>query len=218
MEKQTKNILIICLKFFLIIVALAFGIFGGICLKEAFAMNDVIKEMKKPLVQMPIDISKPITVSKELPPVREYFHGLGLWIELKTTEKDESVLGTLVEGIGGVVSITEADDEVIHRFTIKEDDLICYPSRQGVDKSAYIAFLERIPEFASNSSQLTIQIDQEAKKLNGVEQTLIVKYNLCGLESLNLMIVSGVGIISTLAGLGVGIPTIVSLRIKGVKN
>ncbi len=214
MRKQTKSKILMCFKICLILVATAMIVFGGICLKEAYGMNEIIKEMKEPLVQMPIDLSRPNKYSIALPPVREYFHGLVLLIQLQTAEKDESQLEQLVEGIGGVAIITEANDKVIHEFTVTEDRLMCYPSRRASEELAYISFLERIPEYASENSQLIIEIDQEAKKLDGIEQTLIVKYNLCGLESLTLLIVSGVGVVSTLIGLGIGILTIVSFRRK----
>ena len=160
--------------------------------------------MKKPLLEMAVDLSRVGTYSGVLAPVEAYFHGMRLHIEIETAERDDEQLAELFEGVGGTATITDGEGTVICGLTVAEDRLVCYPVRLESDARAWATFLERVPEYAGEGSVLMVAIDRPAEGLAGVNQKVIVRYDLCGLESLGLLIVSVLGVAAAAAGVTLG--------------
>lgn len=213
MKGKTKSILNISFKVFFLLVALAVFVYGGFLIVCAIKSHNVVKEMKKPLAEVTVDFSKNNGCDLLLPPVREYFHGLGLWIEIKTNEKQEKAIEQFVNGLSGSVTVF-ADKDFMCKFDFSDEDFYCYPAHSSLRDSenfAYIMFIESIPEYAAESSQIKITIDQPAGGLQLIEQKLLVKYKLCGCESMGVIFAYVFGAIAILIGLGIGIPLSMSL-------
>ncbi len=168
--------------------------------------------MEGPLIEMPIDLSRPGEYSQEMPPVKEYFHGLALRVRTPAGALSNRQSDQFLAGLRGEVIVSMSDGKVIHRFGFSEDDFFCPAGRDVAQGFLYFAFVDRIPQYAGEQSRLTVRVDQPAAALAGVEQTLTVAYALCGLDSLNVLILAGIGTVSVLAGLGIAIPVAVSLR------
>lgn len=199
-------------KVVLALAAAGLFAFGGICIRSAIQLRAAVKEMERPLIDMPIDLSRPGEYSQEMPPVKEYFHGLALRVRIPAGTLSNRQPDQLLAGLRGEVIVNMPDGKVIHRFGFSEEDFLCPTGRDVTQGSLYFAFVDRIPQYAGEQSRLTVRVDQSGAALAGVEQTLTAAYALCGLDSLNVLILAGIGTVSVLAGLGIAIPVAVSLR------
>ncbi len=215
MDEKTKRIIVTTCNIILLVIATALIVFGGVVLKESYDCNKKIAGMEKPLAQIPVDFSEPNEYLITLPTVKKYFHGLGLWIKFKTHETDENKLDKLIKGIRGHIIAKKPNNEIICDFPFTYRDLVCYVpeaerekqiwNNQKKDFLASILLVRNIPEYASNSSTIILKINHGTQKLKGIKQTLTVKYRLCGLDKLVVIISSIIGSVSTLAGLGIGV-------------
>lgn len=200
---SSKNIIKWFFKYLLTGIGIAMVVFGTIFLVAAFQCNTKLKEMKQPLIQIPIDLSKPGQYTTTLPTVENYFHGLILMIEAKQQFSDINTLEEFAEELRGHAIIQREDGRVVGKIDLS----VCCPAFwQKPPETICFVVLETFPEYEGQNSQLLVTITQGAAKLDGIKQTLIARYNLCGLESTLVFISTAVGIALTLGGLGITVP------------
>ncbi len=197
----------------IILLVLAGGllVLAGLSLHGACRMRSLVRELEKPLAEVAVDLSSPNRYVVTLPPVRPYFHGLGLKIRLRTTEKEPARLEQLFKGFKGAGIIAEPEGKLIQAFELTDSDILGDIPQGDADGFFTVLILEPIREYKSDQSQLTLSVEEPAPGLGGIERTLIVGYNLCGMEYAAFGLYSVFAAILILAGLGIAVPVVLSL-------
>lgn len=196
------------LKIIGLIIAAGLLIFGAIYLTCGYQVNLLVKDLEKPLMEMPIDLSVPGYYQKSLPPVRAYFHGLRLEANLEATEPNELVIEEFFNGLKGSAVISDPNGELIASMEVN-GGVYFYGHEAG---HLRVIFLENFREFESAESIFRLQVDSGASGLKGVRQTLSLHYNLCGCEQSARDISVMLGIVFSLVGLAIAIPVCLSFR------
>jgi hypothetical protein len=187
------------LRIFLLSLGILSLVAGVYCLTHAFRLHRSIEKMKAPLVFFPVDLSKSVQHDVFLPAFEDSFHGFNLIVETNADFVSKEEGEKLLEGLQGKVTIeTEGS---IYNIDFTKDDFFCVPYfYHSLKKTRF----ESIDFYRGETGcELSIAIYQGALNLKGIEQTLKIKCNPYGSESLLLLICTILGACLTIIGFGI---------------
>lgn len=206
MKKGIKHNMFLVFKVFVLLFSVGLLVVSCVVFNDAYNLHKTLTVMKKPVLEMAVDFSVPGEFSGKLGQVNNYFHGLNIELEIKTPETDGNAIEGFMDGVAGDITVLVDSKEIVESYSFSADDFMFNQYTSATDGFANIRLINGIKEFSSEDSQLDIVIEKGASKLKGVSQRLIVKYDLCGMESLALIFSCVVGGLSLLISLAVGIP------------
>ncbi len=212
--KSKKSIWLWILKTLLFLFGIALLAGGGIYLTSAVRVSKIVKKMQQPLIQFPVDFSKPGEYKEGIPSVQNYFHGLGIDLEVHSSTALPEKSKNLLEGLAGQAILSKEDGESVGRIVLSKEEFVVYDERLQSPGEVCLRSLESFPEFTDENCVLTLTVMQGVPGLRDTKQTLSLRYNLCGMESLLVLMNSVFGVVLSLAGLGITVP----LFIHGIKR
>ena len=158
--------------------------------------------MKKPVIEIPVDLSKSGRYEIQIPAIIRYLHFPGAIVVVKSDidyiSKDDAK--RLLEGLQGKVINTDENEEVLNEIIFTNDDIFYVPYLKDSSKKT----LFQIKNFSLESrkpSQLFFTITQGASKLKNAEQTFVIRYHTVGVRTRYTLIRLTVGVISAIIGL-----------------
>lgn len=193
---------------------------GGYFFHRTIKAHQTAEAMKKPLAQIPIDITVHNQYAVSLPAVQKYFHGIALIIESTVPDTEPLEPEQYLEQLQGSAVITDSTNQIVGQLNFTQGDFFGEAVGQGSSQKLYFQMLETFPEYAADSSRLDVNISRGAPRLKGTEQTLTIRYNLCGLEATLVAISAIFGTVITIIGLALAVPLSIHTvrRLKQANN
>lgn len=167
------------------------------CAYEALRMNaDFHAWLGARPMETAIDLSRPGEITVPFHQTCSISHGEGLYLKCDVDEKLQQKQQELLEGLSGVLVVKDLDGRDIE--SVKFDD------KRAQNRDGKIMLTDFLP-FGTGTYVATLRVESGATALagreQGREQTIYVKYHLCGLEQMPAMVAGGFALGAGIIGL-----------------
>ena len=185
---MNKTVLTI-VKVIACIIAIGLLITSGFFLHAGYVNNEILKDaIDAEPIRIKVDVSKPGVYSGDFTQTFSSSHNEYVYIENPMKEIN-------LESLRGTLEIKNLQGENVIEFNFSDTSL---PDYVPPTKDEYL--VRSFRPFAKGKYKLILTVDEPVKELENTEQYLVARYGMCGLETLSVYILNGIGAILLTTG------------------
>ena len=176
------------------IIGLGLLITSGFFLHAGYSYNKLIKDaIDAEPIRMKIDISKPGVYSGDFKQSFSGGHSEYVYIE-------SPIKTAVLEGLKGSLQVLNPQEEIVIDIDISENLETYYIPQSVADYPGWGFW-----PFEKGEYKLVLTVVEPVTAFENVEQYLVARYGMCGLETLSVYILNGIGGVLLFVGLVISI-------------
>jgi len=151
-------------------------------------------------VEIAVDLSRPETFTAPFHQTCGISHGEAFYLTVPKSP-DGADCAELLQGLRGTITINDEQDKEMETLEISGEVY-------HVDNTEGLLMLVDFRPFPEGNYTLTLEVEEGAPALAGIEQTIHAEYQLCGMERIGAQIAGLFAFVFAIPGLIVGVSVV----------